>query len=543
MVTVRTNLILGLGSCAVILSSLAIARQAPAQSRAVPQWFQTSDRCQACHNGLRDSAGNDVSLGVEWRASMMAQASRDPYWQAAVRREVLDHPAAADAIEHECSRCHMPMAHVTAVSAGGRGQVFAEVPTAPPGPHAALAADGVSCTVCHQILKDNLGKRESFTGHFLVDSRMPPAGRAVFGPFPVTPGLQRVMQSATGMRPEHSPHIQSAELCATCHTLFTHALGADGKVIGELAEQVPYLEWRHSAYRESRSCQDCHMPLVQGAVPIASTMGAPRNGVSRHTFRGSNFWMLKLLDRYRTELAVTTASDEMQEQAQDSIAHLQRESATLALENVTRADGGMLVEVVVKNKAGHKLPTAYPSRRVWLHLSVRDANGRVAWESGAFTPDGSIAGNDNDANASAFEPHHVEITRADQVQIFETIMVDQHGAVTTGLLKGVRYVKDNRLLPDGFDKSTADGDVAVQGDAAGDPDFTAGQDRVRYRIPITGAGPVTIEAELLYQSIGRRWAENLRLRPAAETDRFVRYYGSMAAATVERLATASARLP
>lgn len=285
------------------------------------------------------------------------------------------------------------------------------------------------------------------------------------------------------------------------------------------------------------------MPLVQGAVPIASTMGAPRNGVSRHTFRGSNFWMLKLLDRYRTELAVTTASDEMQEQAQDSIAHLQRESATLALENVTRADGGMLVEVVVKNKAGHKLPTAYPSRRVWLHLSVRDANGRVAWESGAFTPDGSIAGNDNDANASAFEPHHVEITRADQVQIFETIMVDQHGAVTTGLLKGVRYVKDNRLLPDGFDKSTADGDVAVQGDAAGDPDFTAGQDRVRYRIPITGAGPVTIEAELLYQSIGRRWAENLRLRPAAETDRFVRYYGSMAAATVERLATASARLP
>ena len=40
--------------------------------------------------------------------------------------------------------------------------------------------------------------------------------------------------------------------------------------------------------------------------------------------------------------------------------------------------------------------------------------------------------------------------------------------MTTGLLKGLRFVKDNRLLPRGFDKASADADIAVRGDAAAD---------------------------------------------------------------------------
>ncbi len=33
--------------------------------------------------------------------------------------------------------------------------------------------------------------------------------------------------------------------------------------MGELPEQVPYLEWAHSEYRDSRSCQGCHMPQLE----------------------------------------------------------------------------------------------------------------------------------------------------------------------------------------------------------------------------------------------------------------------------------------
>ena len=58
----------------------------------VPSLFVTSESCMACHNGLVTPAGEDVSIGVGWRGSMMANAARDPYWHAAVRRETLGPP-------------------------------------------------------------------------------------------------------------------------------------------------------------------------------------------------------------------------------------------------------------------------------------------------------------------------------------------------------------------------------------------------------------------------------------------------------------------
>jgi hypothetical protein len=151
-----------------------------------------------------------------------------------------------------------------------------------------------------------------------------------------------------------------------------------------------------------------------------------------------------------------------------------------------------------------------------------------------------VAGNDNDADASKFEPHYTEITSADQVQIYESILGDRNGAVTTGLLNGVRYLKDNRLLPRGFDKKTADAEIAVHGGAIDDPDFTAGGDLVRYSVPLNGASaPYTVTAELLYQPIGFRWANNLKAYDAAEPRRFTSYYDAMAGATTTTLARAS----
>jgi hypothetical protein len=113
--------------------------------------------------------------------------------------------------------------------------------------------------------------------------------------------------------------------------------------------------------------------------------------------------------------------------------------------------------------------------------------------------------------------------------------------VTTGLLSGVRYVKDNRVLPRGFDKSTATADIAVYGEAAGDADFIAASDSIRYRIDVPPArGAVVIDVELMYQSIGFRWAENLRAYDADEPRRFIRYYEDMAAHSGLRLASTSA---
>jgi len=523
---------------------------AAAPPRSAPHWFTTADDCLACHNGLRTAQGEDVSIGAGWRASMMANSSRDPYWQAAVRRETLDHPAAAATIQDECAICHMPMARTEARARGGQGRVFAHLPVADRSDRDdRLAHDGVSCTICHQITAEGLGTPASFTGGYIVDAARPlgasrdPAGaRAIFGPFDVDSGLSVLMHSATRFRPAESAHVRQSELCATCHTLFTTALGPGGEAIGELPEQMPYLEWRHSAFSvEARSCQACHMRPVAGEMPVSSVLGQPRHGLARHNFIGGNAFMLRMLDRYRSELGVDALPAEVAEGVHQTVGNLRDETAAVAIERADTAAGTLDFDVVVRNLTGHKLPTGYPSRRAWLHVTVRDRSGAAVFESGGLEASGSIAGNASDTDPAAFEPHYRRIDRADQVQIYESMMVDASGTPTTGLLTAVRYVKDNRLLPRGFDKTTAAHEIAVVGDAAADEDFGGGSDRVRYSVGLTGRdGPMRIEVELRFQTIGFRWAQNLKRYDAPEPRRFVGYYDAMADSSSELLARVSA---
>jgi hypothetical protein len=503
--------------------------------------FQTSDRCIACHNGLLTSSGNDVSIGFDWRTSMMANSARDPYWQAGVRRESIDHPEAQAEIEDECSVCHMPMARYEANVHGKKGQVFAHLPFPPDDKEGKQAEDGVSCAVCHQIGKQRLGTRESFNGRFVIDTPDAADNRPEYGPFQIDAGHTQIMRTSTeGFRPTQSDHIRQSELCATCHTLLTTALGPGGKAIGSLPEQMPYQEWLHSDFRQKQSCQNCHMPVVQEATPITRVLGEPRQGLSRHVFVGANFIMQRMLNRYRDELNVAAQSEELTAAAERTVQFLESQAARVSIENVSAQSGRLEVDVVVENLGGHKLPTAYPSRRAWLHFAVRDANQKVIFESGALNPDGSIQGNDNDADPTMFEPHYTEIRSSDQVQIYESIMGDQAGIPTTGLLTALRYLKDNRLLPHGFNKQTADPEIVPHGGAVEDPDFVGGGDRVKYSVDLNNAqGPFTMEAELWYQPIGYRWANNLKRYNAAEPHRFNGYYDSMGSVTGVRLARAT----
>jgi cytochrome c551/c552 len=546
----KHRLFLTLGSALPVLWLLSVSA-ASTGAGAMPQAgahgaaaiFQSSHECLACHNGLSAPSGEDVSIGAAWRGSMMANAARDPYWMAGVRRETIDHPTAREEIEDECSVCHMPMTRTLAAMAGRKGEIFAHLPVgrADASDEDRLAADGVSCTACHQIQADRLGARESFTGGYVIAAPGAAGARPIFGPFAIEAGLASIMRSATGFTPTEARHIQQSELCAACHTLITHALGPNGESIGELPEQVPYLEWRHSAYRAERSCQSCHMPVVDRPTPIASVMGQPREGLSRHTFVGGNLFMIRLLNRFRDQLGVEALPQELETAAALTAHQLERATASVSILRAEVVEGMFEIDVAVRNLTGHKLPTGYPSRRAWLHVVVRDREGRAVFESGAVEPGGLIQGNDNDARADSFEPHRREITAADQVQIYEAVMVDARGAVTTGLLHGVRYVKDNRLLPRGFDKTTAEADIRVHGAAAEDADFTGDGDRVRYMVRLGDAtGPFTIEAALRYQTIAYRWAQNLRVYDAPEPKRFVSMYESMAGSSAVTLARARA---
>ena len=504
--------------------------------------FQTSDRCLACHNGLTTPSGKDVSIGFDWRSSIMANASRDPYWQASVRREDIEHPESSAKLEDGCADCHMPIARYEAKLQGRLGEVFAHLPFDSDPKKNAAAEDGISCSVCHQIGKEKLGTRESFNGGFIVDAPRSKDDHPEYGPFVIDNGRAHIMQTSTGgFRPTEADHIHDSALCATCHTLYTTSLSSGGKEIGTFPEQMPYLEWLHSDYPRKFSCQGCHMPEVQGDAPITAVLGVLRQGVRQHTFVGANFFVLKVLNRYRADLSVTAMPLELTAEADRTIEFLQSQAARVTIRKVDVVSSQLSVDVFVENLTGHKLPTAFPSRRAWLHLLVRDVNGRTVFESGALNSDGSIQGNDNDADPSRFEPHYREIKSGDEVQIYEPILKDEAGKVTTGLALGVGYLKDNRLLPAGFQKQTADKDIAVVGDAADDPNFTDAGDLVRYSVTLGDAqGPFHVDAELWYQPIGFRWAHNLIPYQAAETSRLIGYYEAMSSETAIVLARASA---
>jgi hypothetical protein len=538
---------IAMGICATPARSQQGASPEKSQAHQVPygksfgSHFHTSDRCVACHNGISTSKGEDISIGVGWRTSMMANSGRDPYWIAGVRRETVDHPIAAAAIQDECTICHMPMMRYESKLIGREGEAFVHFP---PGRNTLadqLAEDSVSCSVCHQITGEGLGTRESFVGGFKIDTTKGPGERHEYGPFEPDKGHVTIMRSSSSFQPtEGKQVIRSSELCATCHTLLTQALDAQGKVIGELPEQVPYQEWLHSKYKNTLSCQDCHMPKVQEEVPITSVFGEPRAGFSRHIFVGGNFFMQRLLNRYRNDLAITVPPEDLDSAAIRTIAHLQSDAAKLAIQSLEIRDGRLEAEISIENQGGHKLPTAYPSRRVWLHVAVRDRNGKALFESGALHPDGSIEGNDNDADPTRFEPHYTEITRPDQVEIYEAILSDAAGNVTTGLLTGLQFIKDNRLLPHGFDKQTAEKDVAVHGGAESDADFTGGGDTIRYSVAVGGEGPFEVEAELWYQPIAYRWAMNLKPYDAREPKRFVGYYEAISSGSAAMLVRTTA---
>lgn len=504
--------------------------------------FHTSDRCVACHNGLKTPSGEDISIGFQWSASMMANSARDPYWQGSVRRETIDHPEASGEIQNECSTCHMPMQHLMDRAADRETEVFKRLPLTRD--HGAItpAADGVSCSVCHQIEKEGLGTAETYVGNVKIADASDRDHRPEFGPFEVDAGHQQIMRSSTqGFVPAVGAHIRDSGLCGSCHTLYTTARGPNGKAIGHFPEQMPFQEWQHSDYANRQSCQDCHMPVVNEAVAVTAVFGPQRDGMHRHVFVGGNFLIEHMLNQHHDKLAVKALPQELDATVSRTKDYLRTKTASVAVAQTGAGSGTLAFDVTVENHSGHKLPTAYPSRRVWLHVTVRDQHGNAIFESGHLNPDGSIAGNDNDADPLRFEPHHPVITRPDQVEIFEPILGDAQGHVTTGLLNAMVYLKDNRILPTGFDKATAEHDIRVVGEAENDSGFTGGSSRIRYEVPTKqGAGPCKVEVELWYQPIGYRWAHNLAPYHAGEAQRFVGYYEQDSAESAIMLAHAEA---
>ena len=487
-------------SLASLFAMVSISSWA-ADARFTTAHFSGSGNCAICHDGLRDQNNRDVSIQRHWSGSMMANAARDPLWKAKVASELKRNAHLSDVINNKCTVCHAPMANYEAKQTGATFSILDSGGLLDPtNPLHDAAMDGVSCTLCHQIQDaPSLGTLAGSSGHYEINPN-----KSAYGQF-VSPTNPMLINS--GYTPTFSAHISDSSVCASCHDLKTPYVDAQGNVMtttqeSEFAEQMVYTEWEFSDYAQPttlQSCQDCHMPHADG-VQVANRPRrlAARDGFAEHQLVGANTVMMNLLQENMAELGVTSTN--LPTSIQNARSMLQG-AAQLDVVSTSVQNGLLDVVVQVTNTSGHKLPTSYPSRRAFLHFTVRDGQGQAVFESGRINADGSIVGADGDLDPSRIEPHYDLITSADQVQIYEPIMGNTDDQVTYTLLRASQYLKDNRLLPAGFNKHAAPDDVKVWGGALDDADFVGGSDLITYRLMLPQAGSYTVEVELVYQPL------------------------------------------
>ncbi len=545
--------------------------------------FSEAAECANCHesNGVIMQYPNpevmlstdDVSASTQWKHTVMANSFNDPYWQAAVEDEVDSFPHLSGFIQDTCTTCHAPMGRTHAHQQNPDAEY--RIDTARSEDH---AREGVSCTACH-LMQDN----GTFSGGYIISD----TDKNIYGPYPNPLTGPMNNQTQLGYTPVNGSHVESSSFCASCHTLYTPALdpetgapsgpntGLPSATNGFL-EQGPYLEWQNSVYSvasgpQQAQCQDCHMPVPTdtyqtpvSTMPPQTSGNAPpdRAPYAQHTLVGGNTHLLQILRDYRSELGI--AASTTAEGFDDQIALTRNflgSAASVALSSPAVAGSNLIFDIAVTNNAGHKVPSAYPSRRMWLHVVVKDANDHIIFESGKPDARGYISTDEARLKADCmsahkldgfdsglcYEPHRDVITDATQVAIYETVLGDINDNITHTLLQGAQYLKDNRIPPAGFTNAKAAliETQTIPAGVAGDNDFNCvnaaegcGADSVHYQVNIDGqTGPYSVEARLLYQATQPGFVDGMH-NTGDRVNRFKVMYDAVPP-IVETLATAT----
>jgi hypothetical protein len=551
--------------------------------------YLTSDQCINCHdatyansaeaNMLIDKANSNSKINVspygEWRVSPMGLAGRDPIFFSQLQSETNNLPAAKKCIENTCLHCHGVMGQrQQAIDTGPSdecknlfavpppegvpfGKPFAKstvtqwqdnLPNNHDAQYGALARDGISCMVCHQIDETGLGTEAGFTGNFVTNE----PGKVV-GPYPSAEVITKPMQNALGITPEFGKQIKNSDMCGSCHNILLptfnndgsahYHTAPDGQKVNATYEQTTHLEWVNSDFSKQegfQSCQDCHMPTefkvgdthnALKGIKIANIESSdfaptthrlpddeitltPRDEFARHSLHGLNVFINEMFQQFpmilglrqmdymvnsNVQPALITGRDSMIEMAEN-------QTAKVSINQIKLTDKNTLtVDVEVENLTGHFLPSGVGFRRVFLETIVYDNNDQPIWASGRTNELGVILNGLTDQplvteqggkDKKQYQPHYEVITKSDQVQIYQEIIQDSDENNTTSFLRRVTDKKDNRIRGKGFDpkffldnKSPYIQMLGVLiGNAAKDPDYydksKTGSDRLSYQIQL-----------------------------------------------------------
>jgi hypothetical protein len=496
-----------------LVAALLLADSGRLQRDVRTKRFATAVVCEACHSNaadsgaMRDHQGRGIAPHDLWRSSMMANAARDPFFRAVLAAEAAGAGEKREAVEARCLHCHAPMASFEARAEGRPGVRFDQLDEEfeeHVSDTAALARDGVSCTLCHQILPG-----AKLDGAFEVGE-----DREMFGPFDEQFGL--AMHRVTKYWPVQGRHVLESTNCASCHA-------------STLPGEVTFLEWRNSS--RAKTCQECHMPSGDRTRIARTSHGGdianliPRSPVGRHLFVGGNTLVPRILRDNIDALHAKAPPEAFDATVAAARTLLREQTARVSIRETTRGVDLLHVVVRVENLAGHKLPTGHASRRAWLRLRVLDAKGAVVFASGEFDAKGILLDraetHAGEAAGGPVEPHRMRVSKASEVQIYEAVpegaRVPVHGE------RSLR--KDNRLLPAGWDAGHADAAATRPVGIGADEDFVAGSDEVVYDVPFPEiAPPYSIEVALFYQPISPRYAAELFRVDHPEIVRFRRLF-------------------
>ncbi len=335
-------------------------------------------------------------------------------------------------------------------------------------------------------------------------------------------------------------------------------------------EQTTYLEYLNSTYPTPQEnmgaaglttieCQTCHMPGIEPPTEQVSSIGpawyspnvtfqrhgktvkgTPPRTYTRHRLLGINLFVSEMFQQFPRILGLSDPLHDAETPADVASNLLNAEQSivqhatngpfgpTVSTEIVagpTIDDGVLKATVHVTNNAGHKFPTGAGFRRGFIEFQVLDANGKVIWVSGRTNDLGVIVGPGGKPLDSEFatkpaqlQPHWQTIRAPDQVQIYEVSTMNSAGNLTSQTLSLFEDVKDNRLMPKGWDPSPTGLQrgvplapiakiTAAKGKAAKDPFYTdkskTGGDQVSYVIPLDtiDGEPSSINVIMHYQTI------------------------------------------
>lgn len=423
--------------------------------------------------------------------------------------------------------------------------------------YGALSRDGISCMACHQMDADGiidshggtapmdyanndaLSKNQPYyTGNF-VTTQEP----EIFGPLQDDQVVPKPMQHVLGITPKYGAQITRSEMCGNCHNILLPEIDNNGTIVGASYEQTTHLEWANSVFAQPQSgqfqsCQDCHMPHtynddtlsfkianIESSDFAPTTHRLPDEDITlkevspypRHALHGLNIFLNQMFQQFPAILGIRqidymngndqpsliTGQNSMLKMARDETASVK--ITELSVHKNDDGSGVLDVEVLVTNEVGHYLPSGVGFRRAFLEFLVLDKRDRPIWASGRTNSLGMIVEGTGDTplpgespveNPKAWQPHHEVITREDQVQIYQEVILDSDNNVTTSFLRRIHHVKDNRVRPKGFDPaffkrqpSKYIQELATLEGTEGDPYYSnpklTGADRIRYQISLT----------------------------------------------------------